>query len=184
VHENAASRSLRTIDAPAHWSPRCTCPPAASPRRATRSSRLVTRGTRRSKGRRGEAPQSIVLVQTAEEIENARGARPDRVAFTTPTTLSIDEAADIIAPLRARFPAIVSSKRTHLLRDDQSPDRRQAVRPRVRPRPRAIGPTNSSTPTVWSSAQARADWRRTGARAKSRRPGPCGCRSHGCPQAA
>ncbi len=37
-------------------------------------------------------------------------ADPERVAFITQTTLSVDETAEIIAALRARFPAIVSSK--------------------------------------------------------------------------
>ena len=61
-------------------------------------------------GTMGEAPDSIVLVQTVEEVGVLEVADPERVAFITQTTLSVDETAEIIAALRARFPAIVSSK--------------------------------------------------------------------------
>ena len=53
---------------------------------------------------------------------------PERVAFITQTTLSVDETAEIITRLRKRFPKIVSSEvRRHLLRDDEPPDRGQAA---------------------------------------------------------
>ena len=61
-------------------------------------------------GTMGEAPGSIILVQTAEEVEDLEVPDPERVAFITQTTLSVDETAEIIAALRAKFPAIVSSK--------------------------------------------------------------------------
>ncbi len=49
-------------------------------------------------------------MQTVEEVGVLEVADPERVAFITQTTLSVDETAEIIAALRARFPAIVSSK--------------------------------------------------------------------------
>ncbi len=61
-------------------------------------------------GTMGEAPQSIVLVQTVEEVADLEVPDPERVAFITQTTLSVDETAEIIAALRAKFPSIVSSK--------------------------------------------------------------------------
>ena len=61
-------------------------------------------------GTTGEAPESIILVQTVEEVADIEVPDPERVAFITQTTLSVDETAEIIAALRARFPAIVSSK--------------------------------------------------------------------------
>jgi 4-hydroxy-3-methylbut-2-enyl diphosphate reductase len=87
VHENAATRSLRTIDA--------TCP-------------LVTKV--HVEARRFAADGYIILVQTAEEVDSLQVPDPERVAFITQTTLSVDETAEIIAALRGRFPAIVSSK--------------------------------------------------------------------------
>ena len=49
-------------------------------------------------------------MQTADEVEALEVPDPERVAFITQTTLSVDETAEIIAALRAKFPGIVSSK--------------------------------------------------------------------------
>jgi 4-hydroxy-3-methylbut-2-enyl diphosphate reductase len=61
-------------------------------------------------GTTGEAPDSIVLIETADEVESLEVADPSKVAFITQTTLSVDETAEVIAALRAKFPGIVSSK--------------------------------------------------------------------------
>ena len=110
VHENAASRNLRTIDA--------TCPLVTkvhvSARRFAADGYTIVmighEGHEEVEGTTGEAPDSIVLVQTVEEVATLRIPDPERVAFITQTTLSVDETAEIIAALRAKFPAIVSSK--------------------------------------------------------------------------
>jgi 4-hydroxy-3-methylbut-2-enyl diphosphate reductase len=54
----------------------------------------------------GEAPQSIVVVESPEEVEAAQVADPDRVAFVTQTTLSVSEAMRTVAALKQRFPNI------------------------------------------------------------------------------
>jgi len=54
----------------------------------------------------GEAPESIVVVESPEEVEQLHIADPTRVAFVTQTTLSVSDANRIIAALRARFPNI------------------------------------------------------------------------------
>jgi 4-hydroxy-3-methylbut-2-enyl diphosphate reductase len=110
VHENAAARSLRTIDA--------TCPLVTkvhveARRFATDGYTIVLighEGHEEVEGTTGEAPDSIVLVQTAAEVAELEVADPERVAFITQTTLSVDETDEIIAALRAKFPAIVSPK--------------------------------------------------------------------------
>jgi len=110
VHDNSATRGLRTIDA--------TCPLVTkvhvSARRFAADGYTIVmighEGHEEVEGTMGEAPQSIVLVQTAEEVEDLEIPDPERVAFITQTTLSVDETAEIIAALRAKFPAIVSSK--------------------------------------------------------------------------
>src|SRR6202007_3240308 len=61
-------------------------------------------------GTMGEAPGSIVLIETAEGVHPRDVPDPDKVAFIPQTTLSVDETAETIAALRAKFPAIVSSK--------------------------------------------------------------------------
>jgi len=110
VHENAAARQLRTIDA--------TCPLVTkvhvSARRFAADGYTIVmighEGHEEVEGTTGEAPDSIVLVQTVEEVAGLEVPDPERVAFITQTTLSVDETAEIIAALRAKFPAIVSSK--------------------------------------------------------------------------
>jgi 4-hydroxy-3-methylbut-2-en-1-yl diphosphate reductase len=110
VHENAAARGLRTIDA--------TCPLVTkvhveARRFAAEGYTIVLighEGHEEVEGTTGEAPQSIVLVQTAEEVASLEVPDPERVAFITQTTLSLDETAEIITALRGRFPAITSPK--------------------------------------------------------------------------
>jgi 4-hydroxy-3-methylbut-2-en-1-yl diphosphate reductase len=110
VHENAAARSLRTIDA--------TCPlvtkvHVSARRFAAQGYTIIMighEGHEEVEGTTGEAPDSIVLIETADEVETLEVADPDKVAFITQTTLSVDETAEVIAALRAKFPGIVSSK--------------------------------------------------------------------------
>jgi 4-hydroxy-3-methylbut-2-enyl diphosphate reductase len=57
-------------------------------------------------GTMGEAPDQIILVESAEDVERLQIDDPDKVAYITQTTLSVDETQDIIARLRERFPNI------------------------------------------------------------------------------
>jgi len=57
-------------------------------------------------GTLGEAPDSMVLVQTVEDVDGLCVADETKVAYLTQTTLSLDETSDIIARLRERFPLI------------------------------------------------------------------------------
>jgi 4-hydroxy-3-methylbut-2-enyl diphosphate reductase len=110
VHENAARRRLRTIDA--------TCPLVTkvhveARKFAAQGYTIILighEGHEEVEGTTGEAPDSIMLVQTAEEVDDLEVPDPERVAFITQTTLSVDETSQIIARLRERFPAIVSPK--------------------------------------------------------------------------
>lgn len=52
----------------------------------------------------GEAPDRTVVVENVEEAESVTAADPTKVAVLTQTTLSVDEARDIIAVLERRFP--------------------------------------------------------------------------------
>ena len=53
-----------------------------------------------------EAPEATIVVGSAAEAERIAVADPERVAYVTQTTLSVDETAEILAVLRRRFPAI------------------------------------------------------------------------------
>ncbi|ETX26926.1 4-hydroxy-3-methylbut-2-enyl diphosphate reductase [Roseivivax isoporae] len=59
-------------------------------------------------GTMGQLPEGeVLLVETAEDVARIEVRDPERLAFVTQTTLSVDDTADIVAALRARFPAIV-----------------------------------------------------------------------------
>jgi 4-hydroxy-3-methylbut-2-enyl diphosphate reductase len=62
-------------------------------------------------GTMGEAPEATVLVQSVADAEALELADPDRVAYITQTTLSVDETGEIITALRRRFPNIRAPKR-------------------------------------------------------------------------
>ncbi|WP_227286810.1 MULTISPECIES: 4-hydroxy-3-methylbut-2-enyl diphosphate reductase [Paracoccaceae] len=59
-------------------------------------------------GTMGQLPEGeVLLVETVEDVASVRVRDPERLAFVTQTTLSVDDTADIVRALQARFPAIV-----------------------------------------------------------------------------
>ena len=56
-------------------------------------------------------PGSVTLVQGVDDAGAVQPATPDRLAFITQTTLSVDDTAEIVAVLRSRFPSIEGPKR-------------------------------------------------------------------------
>jgi 4-hydroxy-3-methylbut-2-en-1-yl diphosphate reductase len=111
VHENAAARRLHTIDA--------TCPlvtkvHAQAKRYAAAGYTIVLighAGHEEVVGTMGEAPASIVLVGSEEEVERLEFPPDAKLAYITQTTLSVDETSAIIAALRRRFPSIHAPKK-------------------------------------------------------------------------
>jgi 4-hydroxy-3-methylbut-2-enyl diphosphate reductase len=59
-------------------------------------------------GTMGEAPEAIVLVEEADDVNSLQVADESKVAYLTQTTLSVDDANRIINQLKVRFPAIVA----------------------------------------------------------------------------
>ncbi|MCQ0970739.1 4-hydroxy-3-methylbut-2-enyl diphosphate reductase [Paracoccus sp. TK19116] len=52
-------------------------------------------------------PGEVILVETVEDVATIAPRDPDRLAFITQTTLSVDDTAAIVAALQSRFPTIV-----------------------------------------------------------------------------
>ena len=110
VQENAKARQLQTIDA--------TCPLVTkvhveARKFAQQGYTIVLVGHEHHEeveGTTGEAPDNIVLVQSAEEVDNLELDDPDHVAYITQTTLSLDETSGIIERLKEKFPKIVGPK--------------------------------------------------------------------------
>ena len=58
-------------------------------------------------GTMGQLPEGeVLLVETAEDVATLNVRDPDRLAYITQTTLSVDDTAGIVAALKARFPNI------------------------------------------------------------------------------
>ncbi|MFY9210200.1 MAG: 4-hydroxy-3-methylbut-2-enyl diphosphate reductase [Aestuariivita sp.] len=59
-------------------------------------------------GTMGQLPEGeVLLVETVQDVAHVTVRDPEQLAFVTQTTLSVDDTADIVAALQARFPAIV-----------------------------------------------------------------------------
>jgi 4-hydroxy-3-methylbut-2-en-1-yl diphosphate reductase len=111
VHANAAARQLNTIDA--------TCPLVTKvhvqARRYAADGYTVLlighEGHEEVVGTMGEAPDSIVLVESIADAEALSFPEGTRLAYVTQTTLSVDETGEIITALRRRFPDIHAPKK-------------------------------------------------------------------------
>jgi 4-hydroxy-3-methylbut-2-enyl diphosphate reductase len=68
------------------------------------------RGHPEAEGTMGQATAGMHLVETVEDVARLAPAT-GRLAYVTQTTLSVDDAAAVIAALKARFPAIRGPKR-------------------------------------------------------------------------
>ncbi len=60
-------------------------------------------------GTMGQLPQgAVALIETVDDVAGLSPANPQKLAFVTQTTLSVDDTADIIAALKTRFPSILA----------------------------------------------------------------------------
>jgi len=106
VRREAEELRLTTIDA--------TCPLVtkvhAQARRYAKNGYAVVlighAGHEEVEGTLGEAPETIVLVQSAEDAAHVSLPHDRPLAYVTQTTLSVDETSEIVAVLRSRFPHI------------------------------------------------------------------------------
>jgi 4-hydroxy-3-methylbut-2-en-1-yl diphosphate reductase len=69
------------------------------------------RGHPEAEGTMGQAIDGMHLVETVEDVAGLRVASPERLAYVTQTTLSVDDARAIVAALKARFPTIHGPKK-------------------------------------------------------------------------
>ncbi|MEZ6096409.1 MAG: 4-hydroxy-3-methylbut-2-enyl diphosphate reductase [Pirellulaceae bacterium] len=77
-------------------------------------------------GTMGEAPDAMILVESAEEVDALDVDPNGRYAYLTQTTLSVDDANKIIARLRERFPNLVNPPKEDICYATQN--RQEAVR--------------------------------------------------------
>jgi len=77
-------------------------------------------------GTMGEAPQAMILVETPEDVERLAIGNPEKIAYLTQTTLSVDDANRVIDALRKKFPQIANPPKDDICYATQN--RQDAVR--------------------------------------------------------
>ena len=111
VREEAERRGLRVFDA--------TCPlvtkvhiEVARMRDQGREIVMIGhKGHPEVEGTMGQADSGIHLVETPDDVAKLKVADPEKLAYVTQTTLSVDDAENIVNALRARFPTIAGPKK-------------------------------------------------------------------------
>ena len=107
VHEEAKARSLKTIDA--------TCPLVTKVHHEARRFAsddydillIGHEGHEEVVGTTGEAPEHIHLVDGPADVDRIEVRDPEKVAWLSQTTLSVDETLETVRRLRERFPALL-----------------------------------------------------------------------------
>jgi 4-hydroxy-3-methylbut-2-en-1-yl diphosphate reductase len=107
VHEQATARQLRTIDA--------TCPLVTKVHHEARRFAaddfdillIGHEGHEEVVGTTGEAPEHIHLVQGPADVDQVVVRDPEKVAWLSQTTLSVDETLETVRRLRERFPKLL-----------------------------------------------------------------------------
>ncbi|WP_432477321.1 4-hydroxy-3-methylbut-2-enyl diphosphate reductase [Nocardioides sp. GXQ0305] len=107
VHRQAAARDLKTIDA--------TCPLVTKVHHEAKRFAgedydillIGHEGHEEVEGTAGEAPDHIQLVQSPADVADLVVRDPEKVAWLSQTTLSVDETLETVAAIRERFPALL-----------------------------------------------------------------------------
>ena len=110
VHERAARRGLRVVDA--------TCPLVAKVHVEARRFAAVGKTIflighadhEEIEGTFGEAPDRTIVIERPEDIDAARAVDPAAVAYLTQTTLAVDDTAEVVEALRKRFPGLAGPR--------------------------------------------------------------------------
>lgn len=110
VHTEAARRGLKTIDA--------TCPLVTkvhveAKKFAADGYEIILvghAGHEEVEGTMGEVPDSISLVETIDDVAGLETPGPEKLAYLSQTTLSVDETGKIIAALKEKFPQITGPR--------------------------------------------------------------------------
>ena len=111
VRREAEARGLKVFDA--------TCPlvtkvhvEVAKMREAGREVVMIGHeGHPEAEGTMGQSTDGMYLVETEDDVARLDVKDPERLAYVTQTTLSMDDAARVVAALKRRFPAIVGPKK-------------------------------------------------------------------------
>lgn len=144
VHEAAAARSLKTIDA--------TCPLVTKVHHEVKRFAqedldillIGHEGHEEVEGTAGEAPDNVFLVDGIDSIKDIKVRDENKVAWLSQTTLSVDETLQTVAALRKRFPNLMDPPSDDICYATQN---RQVAIKQIAPQADlvlVVGSTNSS----------------------------------------
>jgi 4-hydroxy-3-methylbut-2-en-1-yl diphosphate reductase len=126
VHEQAAERNLKAIDA--------TCPLVTKVHNEARRFAdddydillIGHEGHEEVEGTAGEAPRHITLVQSTDDVADLEVRDPSKVAWLSQTTLSVDETMETVDRIRQQFPNLLDPPSDDICYATQN--RQQAVK--------------------------------------------------------
>ncbi len=126
VHRHAEQRGLKTIDA--------TCPLVTKVHNEARKFArddydillIGHEGHEEVEGTAGEASRNITLVQSPADVANVKVRDPDKVAWLSQTTLSVDETMETVGRIRQQFPNLLDPPSDDICYATQN--RQQAVK--------------------------------------------------------
>jgi 4-hydroxy-3-methylbut-2-enyl diphosphate reductase len=111
VQAEAASRGLKVFDATCPLVTKVHMEVAKMLKGGFEIVMIGHRGHPEAEGTMGQAERGMHLVETLEDVAALQVGDPDKLAYVTQTTLSVDDAAAIVEALRKRFPSIRGPKR-------------------------------------------------------------------------
>jgi 4-hydroxy-3-methylbut-2-enyl diphosphate reductase len=126
VRAEAAARGLHVFDATCPLVTKVHAEVARHRRRGTECILIGHAGHPEVEGTLGQVSDGVQLVETAADVARLAVRDPQRLAYVTQTTLSVDDTARVVAALRARFPTIEGPKKDDICYATQN--RQDAVR--------------------------------------------------------
>ena len=111
VEHEAAERGFQVFDATCPLVSKVHVEVAKLAREGYEFLMIGHKGHPEVEGTMGQLSEGIFLVEDAADVARAPVTRPDKLAVVTQTTLSVDDAADILAAVKARFPLVREPKK-------------------------------------------------------------------------
>jgi 4-hydroxy-3-methylbut-2-enyl diphosphate reductase len=111
VREEAESRGLKVFDATCPLVTKVHVEVGKMRKQGAEIIMIGHAGHPEVEGTMGQAEEGMHLIETVDDVQTLQVANPDSLAYVSQTTLSVDDTAEIIAALKARFPNIIEPKK-------------------------------------------------------------------------
>lgn len=111
VREEAERRGLKVFDATCPLVTKVHLEVSRMDQQGRQTVMIGHRGHPEVEGTMGQNPGGMVLVETSSDVASLVVKDPEQLAYVTQTTLSVDDAVQVVDALKARFPTIVGPKK-------------------------------------------------------------------------